>query len=152
MKILNPWGVRLAVVLAATVTSLGWAAESEPELPTYRAVYRVEHNGKFSGSSEWTVTHDSEQGLYDFTSSLKVKGILRLVLPKPVVERSEFRYQNGQILPLEFWYQDGSRKGEDNLHLKFDWERGLVVINGEGRHTELELSAGILDRGSMQVA
>lgn len=152
MKILNPWGARLAVLLTATVTSLGWAAESESELPTYRAVYQVERNEKSRGTLEWTVTHDPAQDLYQFTSSLNVKGILRLALPNPVVERSVFRYQDGQIVPLEFWYEDGSRSGKDNLHLKFDWERSLVLADFEGRHTELELSAGIFDRGSIQVA
>lgn len=121
-------------------------------MPTYRPVYRVERNGKTIGTSEWIVTQDSEQDLYGFTSSLKLKGILRLVLHNPVVERSEFRYINGQVVPLEFWYQDGSREGKNNLHLKFDWERGLVVADAERQRAELDLAAGILDRGSMQVA
>ena len=101
MKRLSLRGVRLVVLLAATVANLGWTAESEPQLPTRHAAYQVERNGKFSGTTEWIMTHDSEQNRYGFTTSLKVKGILWLALPNPVVERSEFSYRNGQISPLE---------------------------------------------------
>ncbi|TDJ14092.1 MAG: DUF3108 domain-containing protein [Gammaproteobacteria bacterium] len=78
--------------------------------------------------------------------------MLRLLSPKPVVERSDFIYESGEIVPLEFWYQDGSRRGEDNLHTRFDWERGLAFTTGDGRSTELQLQPGILDRGSIHMA
>ena len=50
-------------------------------------------------------------------------GLLKLVRPKPVIERSHFRVEDGRIRPMEFWYEDGSRKGEDNRHIEFDWHR-----------------------------
>ena len=53
---------------------------------------------------------------------------------------------------MEFWYEDGSRKGDDNFHTVFDWEQGRAVTNAQGGRTELELRAGVLDRASMQVA
>lgn len=141
------------VVLLAAIASLSWIDTTlGSEFPLYRAVYEVERNGKSGGTSEWTVTHDPERGTYRFTSSLKVKGLLRLLMPRPVVERSDFVYENGEIVPLESWYQDGTRKGEDNLHIRFDWERGLAFTTGDGRTIELQLQPGILDQGSMQVA
>ncbi len=143
---------RVAVLLAA-IASLSWIDTTlGSEIPLYRAVYEIERNGKSSGTSEWTVTHDPERGIYRFNSSLKVKGLLRLLMPKPVVERSDFIYENGKIVPLESWYQDGTRKGEDNLHIRFDWERGLAFTTGDARTIELQLQPGILDQGSMQVA
>lgn len=143
---------RVAVLLVA-IASLSWINTTlASELPIYRAVYEIERNGKSSGTSVWTITHDPERGIYSFNSSLKVKGMLRLLMPKPVVERSDFIYENGEIVPLEFWYQDGTRKGDDNLHIRFDWERGLAFTTGDGRTIELQLQPGILDQGSMQVA
>ena len=47
---------------------------------------------------------------------------------------------------------DGSRKGEDNLHIVFDWDNAVAVVVGEAGRSELRLEAGVLDRGSMQVA
>ncbi len=143
---------RVAVLLAA-IAGLSWIDNTlGSEVPIYRAVYEVERNGKSIGTSEWTVTHDPERGLYRFNSSFKVKGMLRLLSPKPVVEQSDFIYENGEIVPLEFWYQDGSRRGEDNLHTRFDWVRGLAFTTSDGRSTELQLQPGILDRGSIHVA
>ena len=139
------------IVVLVSLASPNWAAPSD-DLPTYRAVYRVERNGKDSGASEWSLTYDAERGVYRFVSSLSAKGALRLALPNPIVERAEFKYENGEIVPMEFWYEDGSRKGDDNFHTVFDWEQGRAVTNAQGGRTELELRAGVLDRASMQVA
>jgi Protein of unknown function (DUF3108) len=68
------------------------------------------------------------------------------------MQRSDFRVDGGMIQPLEFWYEDGSRKGEDNAHVVFDWNRGVAVSETEGARHELELTAGVLDLGSAQVA
>src|SRR5690606_34844979 len=68
------------------------------------------------------------------------------------IERSEFTVVDGAIRPLAFRFEDGSRKGEDNFALEFDWERNVAVATrGDGR-SEYPIAAGVLDRGSMQVA
>jgi Protein of unknown function (DUF3108) len=122
------------------------------ELTTYRAVYRVERDGNKSGESEWSLTYDAERGVYRFVSSLSVVGALRFALPNPIVERAEFEYDKGEIVPIEFWYEDGTRNGDENVHISFDWRRRRAVASSQGESTELELSAGVLDRASMQVA
>ena len=142
----------LSIGLIALVVT-GIAPAVATELVTYRAEYQVERaGGKKSGSSVWTVSYDAERGVYSYESALSLKGILRLAVPNPVREHSDFKVENGRIRPLEFWYEDGSRKGEDNFHVKFDWDAGTAVVNADGRRNKLALQSGILDRGSMQVA
>jgi hypothetical protein len=138
------------IALSSVLASPTWAAPDD--LPTYRAVYRVEQAGEDTGTSEWTLTYDADREIYHFVSSLSAKGALRLALPNPIVERAEFKYDNGEIQPLQFWYEDGSRKGEENSHTVFDWTNSRAVTNGRGTHTEVELRPGILDRASMQIA
>jgi hypothetical protein len=131
--------------------ALGVAA-ADTVLPTYTATYEVIHKGRAVGSSEFSVSYDDAKDLYTFRSRTVVKGMmLKLVSPNAVVERSDFVVRGGEIRPLEFWYEDGSRKGEDNVHAIFDWDAGTVVIAAE-RRSELALQPGVLDRGSMQVA
>jgi hypothetical protein len=131
--------------------SAAGVAAAEALLPTYTATYEVIHKGRNVGSSEFSMSHDGARDIYTFRSHTEVKGMLRLVSPNAVVERSDFVVHDGQIRPLEFWYEDGSRKGEDNVHAVFDWDAGTVIIAAE-RHTQLTLQPGVLDRGSMQVA
>jgi len=139
-----------AAVAAAGIGSAALAADAE--VPTYRAVYQVEYKGRPLGTSEFTVSYDAKRETYRFESRTTPKGFLKLITPNPVIERSDFRLRGGAIQPLEFWYEDGSRKGEDNLHVVFDWDKQVAVVDGENGRTELQLQPGVLDRGSMQVA
>jgi hypothetical protein len=75
-----------------------------------------------------------------------------MVAPNPIVERSEFRVVNGALQPLSFRYEDGSRNGEDNYSIEFDWANGKAVVTRDGNRRELDVAPGTLDRGTMQVA
>jgi hypothetical protein len=122
------------------------------EIPTYTATYEVRYKGKRVGRSELTVTHDKELGLYHFRSETMARGLLRLLRPNPVVERSNFRVTEGRICPLDFWYEDGSRHGEDNVHVAFDWRHRVATTTGEDGTSEVALEPGVLDQGSLRVA
>ena len=128
------------------------AQPADSGITTYRAVYDVEYKGKSLGTAEFSVSYDAQREVYLFESRTHAKGLLKLVTPNPVIQRSDFRVDGSTIQPLEFWYEDGSRKGEDNAHVVFDWDRGVAVSETEDARHELELTAGVLDRGSMQVA
>ena len=136
--------------LLAGLTAAALAAD--PAIPTYRAEYEVEYKGKRVGSSQFSVTYQPDNRRYRFESVSRFRGIPRLLRPNPVIERSEFAFFDGAIRPMEFQYQDGSRSGEDNFQVTFDWEAGLATTTTEDRTVELELRRGVLDRGSMQVA
>src|SRR5262245_6318952 len=93
-----------------------WTAYGADDGATYSAVYRVEYKGKEAGTAEFGV-RALESGLYEFSSRTLAKGLLKLARPNPAVERSHFRVENGSVRPVEFWFEDGSRSGEDNLHI-----------------------------------
>jgi Protein of unknown function (DUF3108) len=142
----SPSVVSLGIALCASV-----GAHAEDLLPTYAALYEVSYRGHSVGSSEISIRYDGEREIYMFRSQTEARGLLRLLRPNPVVERSEFAFVDGQIRPLEVWFEDGSRKGDDNLHATFDWASGVATFEGE--ETErVELQPGVLDRGSMQAA
>lgn len=139
-----------ALLLLGAVNGSGYAADAW--VPVYKATYRVSYKGRNVGTSEFIVSYDESTGRYTFSSSTRVKGLLRLISPKPAIEHSEFVVVDDEIRPLEFWYEDGSRKGEDNYHTVFDWQNGTATVEIEGGSRELALEPGALDRGSMQVA
>lgn len=121
-------------------------------VPTYTATYQVEYKGKDLGTSEFSVRHSADSDVYEFSSRTVAKGLLKLMSPNPVIERSKFRVTDAGIVPLEFTYEDGSRKGEDNVHIAFDWERRIATVTDSSGRREIALRAGALDRGSLQVA
>ena len=142
--------VPLTVLLMTVGERIG--AQADSAIPTYLATYDVEYKGKALGTAQFSVSHDAEREIYRFESQMQAKGLLKLASPKPVTQRSEFRIDGGTIQPLEFWYEDGSRKGEDNLHIVFDWDRRIATTDGEDGRRELPLEPGVLDRGAAQVA
>jgi hypothetical protein len=139
------------IAVCAAITTQGSTA-ADAEVRTYVADYDVEYKGRDVGRSTLTVSYDPGADLYTFESHTEVKGLLRFVSPNPVIERSEFRIADGRIVPLRFRYEDGSRKGEDNIEAVFDWAAGTVSIESDAGRREIPLVAGALDRGSLQVA
>ena len=131
----------MIAVAALTIALVGQTSASAiGDLPTYRAVYRVDRDGKNSGTSEWSLSYDAERHVYRFVSSLSAKGVLRLALPEPIVERAAFRYENG------------TRRGEDSFYTAFDWPKNRAITIAQGRRTDVELQPGVLDRATLHVA
>jgi hypothetical protein len=141
--------MKLSWVLALVLPAC--AAYGADEIATYTATYRVEYKGKEAGTAEFSV-RALEGGVYEFSSRTLAKGLLKLARPNPAVERSRFRVENAAVRPLEFWHEDGSRSGDDNLHIEFDWQRGIATVGTTDARREMAVPEGALDRGSLQVA
>lgn len=147
---MNP---RTSLVLLLGLLSIARPSPAaDPDVATYTALYRVEYKGKDVGTSQFSVRFIAEHDVYEFSSRTLAKGLLKLVSPNPVIERSEFRATPNGILPLKFSYEDGSRKGEDNFAIVFDWERQVAIVSNSAGYREIPLQSGALDRGSLQVA
>lgn len=143
-----------AVLLALSLTAFeARPANLSSDGPaTYHATYRVEHNGRATGTAEISVRREpTAESRYEFTSVTTLTGVARLLVPNAATERSTFLYESGQIVPLEFSYQDG-RQGEGNVRVSFDWNRNVAITDASGRTAELGVQSGVLDRGSLQVA
>jgi len=141
------WWVLVALCFAAHE-----ACAADASVATYQATYRVQYKGKDAGTADFSVQYLAKEDLYEFTSRTMAKGLLKLARPNPVVERSHFRIEGGSVRPVEFWYEDGSRSGEDNVHIVFDWQRNIATVNTAEARREMAVPAGALDRGSLQVA
>lgn len=91
--------------------------------------------------------------VYEFRSVSRFVGLARLLAPRPVEESSEFVYMNGsgEIQPLRYSFRDGTRRGNGNFGIEFDWDRGRATVTTNDLQTETEIPAGALDRGSLQV-
>lgn len=139
-------------VLAVLALSAQAAHAADATVATYTATYRVVYKGKEAGTAEYSVQYLADRDLYEFSSRVVAKGLLKLARPNPAVDRSQFRVDAGGIRPVEFWYEDGSRSGEDNVHIVFDWQRRIATVGTAEARREMAVPEGALDRGSLQVA
>jgi hypothetical protein len=142
--------VSTGLVAAGLLAGLGAAAQSLG-IPEYTATYDAYYKSKRVGSSEFSVTALDTANQYQYRSSTRVKGLLRLVAPNPAIDVSRFEVVDGGLRPLQFSYEDGSRKGEDNFTLDFDWSAKVATAAGDFGQRMFDLHHGMLDRGSVQV-
>lgn len=143
---------RAWMIAAALAVAADEARGADASVATYAATYVVEYKGKDAGTAVLNVRKLPDSDLYEFSSTVTAKGLLKLARPKPAVERSHFRVEADGLRPVEFWYEDGSRSGEDNVHVVFDWERGVATFSGAEARREVAVPKGAVDRGTLQVA
>ncbi len=139
----------LSIVAVATTGS----ACSAGELPGYHAAYELYDRRRAVGEAEFSVTLlDAEDGLYEFRSVSRVRGIYRLFVPGPAEELGVFVLESGRIRPLAYSLHDGTRRNSNGFKVEFDWEGGLAVITAAGKRLAPQLLPGMLDRGSLQAS
>ena len=143
----------IAAFLTVGAGTAVMSSQAADPVPTYQAVYEGFYRGRRVGETELSVTPIAGNGgAYEFRSVSRVRGLYRLLAPRPVEELSEFVYGNGGIQPLAYALSNGNRSGKDNFRVEFDWERGHAIITLQDQSVETELAPGVLDRGSLQVA
>jgi hypothetical protein len=136
----------------ATIAAVALGAPAAAaELAEYRAHYEVRHNGRRAADVEFSVVADGA-GRYIYTSITETRGLLRLVAPSPVTERSQFRFDGNRLLAVQFDYTVGSRTNDDNYSIAFDAARSEVRITRADGTQTLPHEPELLDRGSLQVA
>lgn len=127
------------------------AAHTDDAVPTYTARYDVEYKGRDVGESLQTLERNGDDG-YRFRSVTEAQGIARLLRRQPIVEESVFEMRDGRPRPLEFRLDDGTRKGEDNVTIDFDWANGAAHVVTEDGSMDLPLEPGVHDRATLQLA
>jgi hypothetical protein len=131
----------------------GLVAHAADDVQTYTATYNAEAKGKEIGVATFSVRYIPERMVYEFKSETITKGmVVKLAIPNPVVQRSEFRVTATGLEPLEFWYEDGSRKGDGNVHIVFDWQRKVATTSSKHGRKEFAIQPGAVDDGTLQVA
>src|SRR6185437_6406115 len=81
-------GLAACIMLPAAAVDGAGAAGSTP--PLFTAVYGLEWHGLTAGYSTLSLTEPSP-GRYVYSSVSRARGVVRLVFPDPISERSTFR-------------------------------------------------------------
>lgn len=144
--------IKACILASLALLVAGELLAAERAVPTYTASYRGSYKGRYLANAEFSVRYDAAKELYTFESRTTPRGLLKLVRPGAAIERSDFVLLDGAIRPREYWFDPGGRNDEDDLHIVFDWAAGIAKVERAQGTTEVPISPGVLDRGSMQVA
>ena len=144
----------LSLLVAGGVSGLTLPERADAQsqaVTEYQAGYEVRYNGRRVAAAEFSVARVAGAE-YEFRSSTRARGLLRLASPNPAIELSRFSVDAGRLAPSSYRYEDGSRKGEDNFAIAFEPSTQEILITGTEVDMTLPYEPDLLDRGLLQVA
>lgn len=126
-------------------------ARAAPYDAPFSALYRVEADGFEIGELKRSLRR-VDDGTYVLQTRMYTTGLAALFKPDTIVERSTWKLEEGNLLPLEYRYEYEGR-GDDKLEtLTFDWSDGTITSLDDGEVTLLEILPGILEKQVYQLA
>lgn len=138
-------------LLAACMLLVAGVAGAQTGLQPFTARFGITWSGMSAGTTDLALERLPD-GRWAYTSRSHAKGLFRLAMPADLSSRSEFRIDNGRVVPDAFSADDGARSDEKDQSVTFDWPRGRITGVAERKNVDLPLQPGVLDTMSVQVA
>ena len=94
----------------------------------------------------------NDGGEYRYEVVTKARGMAKLVRSGTGIERSVFRLTADGLRPQSYHLDDGTAKLENDADIEFDWDNNVAHSVYVGEPMRIDLSPGILDRLTGDVA
>ena len=146
----RPIGTLLGAIAFAVMAMP--AAGAVSDLPTFAATYRLEYKGSRVGESVVSMRPAVENHGYVYEARTEPKGLARFIRGGTIVERSRFRLTEAGLEPVEFEFDDGTRKGKDDNTVSFDTNSASATSVYRGETHRFDLEGPTLDRLLSQFA
>jgi hypothetical protein len=140
-------GIVLLLGLAAAVMPAGAPAG---ELQPYESGYIIIWKGMTAGVVKLKLSR-SDASHWTYESVTEPRGLFRMVTDAVRV-RSDMELTADGIRPLHFLGDAGNTKEQRDIELAFDWQKGRVAGVIAGKPVDEELTPGMQDDLSVQVA
>jgi hypothetical protein len=141
-------GRSILIVIACAV----FAPEAMPaeSVQPFTATYGVEWRGMGAGTSTLELSRSGEEWTY--RSRNTARGIFKLAFPQAITQTSVFIIRDGQVMPLAYRADDGTKSTTRDVSLDFDWVKARVTGTAEDEPVNTSLQPGTQDALSVQIA
>ena len=143
---------RYLSVFILIITSTSVCARDN-RLSAFNATYKLFTHGIEAGVTNLSIIKSANKDEYIYQSEVKTTGLAALFKKVHILEKSTWRLDGLQLLPLNYSYQKRGSKTEDNS-MQFDWEKMQVIKtnNGVSKLEPLPENSQILDKLLYQYA
>jgi hypothetical protein len=144
--------VRASVIgWIALVTALVAApvAADERLVAPFIAEYDVRY-GRIPGGTSRTVLERADDA-WVIETAVNATGIARMIAPATIVQRSEFRFEDGVPRPMRYTFDDGTKRTDRDVRLEFDWRANRVRGVAEDEPVDIAAVPGLQDAATMTV-
>lgn len=138
----------LAVLAGLALSPCARAADGA--LEPFVAEYDVRYGSMSVGSSRTELRRGPAAGQWSIESLSDASGLARLVASGTLSQRSVFETSGTGILPLQYRFDDGTRRTGRDVALDFDWRAGRVTGTAEAGTVDLPAGPGLQDAASIQ--
>jgi hypothetical protein len=132
-------------LLAPLLLLISSSASAFPE--TFDAHYRFIAKGMELGETHYRLERakEGDEAQYRFSTHTEPTGLAALLVKKIIDEESYWKWQNGELRPLQYRYQQKGKR--QRLRTRdFHWEQRRVTINEDGtQHAINGLQPGTVD-------
>ncbi len=132
-------------LLTAILLLISSSASAFPE--TFEATYSFVAKGMDLGETHYKLeqTNGKNGADYRFSTHTEPTGLAALLIKKIIDEESWWKWQNGDLLPLYYRYQQQGKKQRIRTR-EFNWEARQITLNEDGEQQQLEgLQPGTVD-------
>ncbi|MBX3704108.1 MAG: DUF3108 domain-containing protein [Steroidobacteraceae bacterium] len=138
----------LAVLAGFALSPCARAADGA--LEPFVAEYDVRYGSMSVGSSRTELRRGPAAGQWSIESLSDASGLARLVASGTLSQRSVFETSGTGIRPLQYRFDDGTRRTGRDVALDFDWRAGRVTGTAEAETVDLPAGPGLQDAASIQ--
>jgi Protein of unknown function (DUF3108) len=117
----------------------------------FKVTFTVEWHGMTAGTSVLELTRKGAAE-WTYKSTNNARGFFRIAIPDTITQVSNFKVENGTIVPTSYVGDDGSSDTSKDVSLKFDWDAHKVTGTAENKPVDQPLTSGVQDSLSVQVA
>jgi hypothetical protein len=123
------------------------AQNAVPAVAPHTLNFAVEWKGIAAGTTTLELKQTSPNN-YVYVSTSVARGLARLFVADAVTQTSQFRVENGAVIPTTF---RGIDEKDRETRLEFDWTRVRVSGIARGHGVDLALEPGTQDPMSLQM-
>lgn len=120
--------------------SLPVMAQADILSRNFTVTYEVNYNGTYLGDSVRTFRKSGDNE-WLYSSTTRARGFVSLFIKDVVQESSKIHQQGMTILPLRYDYSQTGGKKEQQYHIRFDRQQGVVYNSHEQKTFKLENNA-----------
>jgi len=132
----------LSLIIWLPVTAIAGTLENFSF--TYSVNYSIA-----KGSMKLTL-NKGDNNKYRFESVTKASGIAKIAVPNTVTESADFEIKDGTIRALQYQLNDGSKNGERNISIIYDWKSKQADISSDKGQEQKPLTPDTMDQLIMQ--
>lgn len=146
-------GIAAFALLLCAASGMTFAANPAPQ--SFVASYSVNFRGMNAGTTEVELKPDPQDPAgkaYEYASRANARGMFRAFFSDEITQTSWLLIEDTGVRPVRYRADDGSEDTERDISLDFDWSAKRVTGTAEDKPVALDLTPGVQDVMSMQVA